>query len=143
MTQAARSNPQNIAEGSTNKSLSSYIQLSSVARGSNEELSLDYEDFLRQRGLPIWPKDQQKVREFRAFRVVWQNSPNSPKTLNVPSLPTDPTQAANMLLTFCQIEGYLLARHVASLEEKHTREGGFREKLLQKRLDYRKTHNKI
>lgn len=133
MTQAARSNPQNIAEGSTNESLSSYIQLSSVARGSNEELSIDYEDYLRQHRLSIWGKDDPRIRIFREFRVFWI----SPKIPNTPKLPNQPEEAANMLLTFCQMEGYLLARHVASLEEKHQKEGGFKENLLKKRLDYR------
>ena len=134
MTQAARSNPQNIAEGYTGESLSSYIHLCGVARGSNEELAKDYGDFLRHRHFSIWPKDHAKIREFRAFRVVWQNSPTA---INTPSLPTDPTEAANMLLTFCQMEGFLLKRHIESLERKHQTEGGFHEKLLRNRLDYR------
>ncbi len=133
---AARSNPQNVAEGYTGESLSSYIMLAGVAKGSNEELAKDLEDYLRQRSLPIWSKDHPKIREFRAFRVCWiQNSPNS---LNTPTLPTDPTEATNMILTFCRMEGYLLSQHIKSLEEKHMKEGGFRENLLKKRMDFRK-----
>ena len=53
MVQAARSGVQNIAEGSevsgTSKKME--IKLTQVARASLEELRLDYEDFLRQRGL--------------------------------------------------------------------------------------------
>ncbi len=139
---AARSNPQNVAEGYTGESLGSYIMLVGVANGSNEELAKDLEDYLRQRNLPIWPKDHPKIRVFRAFRVFWlPNSPNSqssPNSLNTPTLPADPAQAANMILTFCRMEGYLLSQHIKSLEEKHAKEGGFRENLLKKRLDYRK-----
>ena len=138
---AARSNPQNVAEGYTGESLSSYIMLVGVANGSNEELAKDLEDYLRQRNLPIWTKDHPKVREFRVFRVFWQNSPNSPNTqsvLNTPMLPSDPAEAANMILTFCRMEGYLLSQHIKSLEVKHAKEGGFRENLLKKRLDYRR-----
>lgn len=138
---AARSNSQNVAEGYTGESLSSYIMLVGVANGSNEELAKDFEDYLRQRNLPIWGKEHPKVREYRTFRVFWQNSPNSPNsqnTLNTPILPSDPTEAANMILTFCRMEGYLLSQHIKSLEEKHSREGGFRENLLKKRLDYRR-----
>ncbi len=134
---AARSNPQNVAEGYTGESLGSYIMLVGVANGSNEELAKDLEDYLRQRNLPVWPKDHPKVREFRAFRVFWQNSPSSPNSLNTPTLPTDPTEAANMILTYCRMEGYLLSQHIKSLEVKHAKEGGFRENLLKKRLEYR------
>ncbi len=127
MVQAARSNPQNIAEGSTQESLKSYIQLAGVAKGSNEELTKDYQDFLRQHNLPTWDKDHLKVREFRGFRVVWVL--NSPNTLNTPTLSKDPTEAGNMLLTFCNLEGFLLRKHVDSLIEKHAKEGGLSERL--------------
>jgi len=56
MVQAARSGVQNIAEGSQASGTSKKfeIKLTSVARASLEELRLDYEDFLRQRGLLQW-----------------------------------------------------------------------------------------
>lgn len=55
MVQAARSGKQNIAEGSmvsgTSKKLE--LKLVGVARASLEELLVDYQDFLRQHGLPL------------------------------------------------------------------------------------------
>lgn len=53
MVQAARSGVQNIAEGSQASATSkkTELKLTQVARASLEELKLDYEDFLRQRGL--------------------------------------------------------------------------------------------
>jgi four helix bundle suffix protein len=133
MDQASRSNSQNIAEGYTGESLSTYIMLSGVANGSNEELGRDFEDYLRQRELPIWGKDHPKVRGFREFRVFWIGS----KILNTPKLPKDPTEAANLILTLCQMEGYLLHRHIESLKKKHETGGGFKENLFKKRLEYR------
>lgn len=133
MEQAGRSNPQNIAEGSTQESLKGYIYLAGIARGSNEELTKDYQDFLRQRGLPIWPMNHPKIRVFREFRVRWI----SPNSLNTPNLPNDPTEAANLLLTLCNLEGYLLRKHVASLEKKHATEGGLTERLYQNRKQFR------
>ncbi len=61
MVQAARSGVQNIAEGSQVSGTSKKIEmkLTNVARASLEELRLDYEDFLRQRGLTLWePNDK-------------------------------------------------------------------------------------
>lgn len=59
MVQAARSGVQNIAEGSkasgTSKKME--LKLTNVARASLEELRLDYEDFLRHRGLSRWSRD--------------------------------------------------------------------------------------
>lgn len=137
MEQAARSGKQNIAEGYTMQSLESYIKLLGVADGSTKELAADYEDFLRQHNLTTWDKNDSRIRAFRDFRAVWI-SPNRP---NTPNLPNNPEQAANMLLTFCQMETYLLKKQIAALEEKFIKEGGFREKLFVKRLHYRNNSN--
>lgn len=136
MVQAARSNCQNVAEGFSNPSLKGYIKLAGIAYGSNEELTKDYQDFLRQRNLPIWDKNNAKIRVFREFRAFW----TSKTSLNTPNLPNFPTEAANMLLTFCNMEGFLLKKLVASLLEKHEKEGGLTEELYRKRIEYRKNH---
>lgn len=129
MEQAARSGKQNIAEGYTMQSLESYNKLCGVAEGSIKELSTDYEDFLRQRKLSIWDKADTRVRVFRDFRAVWKKS-NIP---NTPKLPNDPEKAANMMLTFCQMQTFMLKRQIESLTNKFVKEGGFREKLFRRR----------
>ena len=58
MVQAARSGRQNVAEGNRASATSSQteLRLMNVARASLDELLLDYDDFLRQRGLAAWGK---------------------------------------------------------------------------------------
>jgi four helix bundle suffix protein len=70
MVQAARSGVQNIAEGSqaSGTSKKTELKLTNVARASLEELRLDYEDFLRQRGLEIYPPDHPALMRFKARR---------------------------------------------------------------------------
>src|SRR5216683_1084095 len=70
--QAARSGRQNIAEGSqaSGTSKKTELKLTNVARASLEELRLDYEDFLRQRGLPQWPPDHPALMRFKAKRIA-------------------------------------------------------------------------
>src|SRR5438105_1765231 len=65
MVQAARSGVQNIAEGSqaSGTSKKTELKLTNVARASLEELRLDYEDFLRQRRLMLWPRDDPRRAE--------------------------------------------------------------------------------
>jgi four helix bundle suffix protein len=72
MTQAARSGVQNIAEGSLASATSkkTELKLTNVARASLEELRLDYEDFLRQRELPLWPPDEPALKRFKALRCA-------------------------------------------------------------------------
>jgi len=67
MVQAARSGRQNIAEGSQASGTSKKFELKlvGVARASLEELLLDFEDFLRQHGLPLWGKDHPTAQEVR------------------------------------------------------------------------------
>ena len=70
MVQAARSGVQNIAEGSqasgTSKKME--LKLTNVARASLEELRLEYEDYLRQRGLAQWPREDARRAELIAAR---------------------------------------------------------------------------
>lgn len=136
MIQAARSLKQNIAEGYLEKSLKSYIKLVGVAYASLEELSEDYCDFLRQRKLLIWNKDDPGVKKFREFRVFWdfKKSPNSP---NTPSLSPNSEEAANFILTIGHLESFLLSKQIKSLEEKFIKEGGYTENLFKKRLSFR------
>ena len=72
MVQAARSGVQNIAEGSqaagTSKKME--LKLTNVARASLEELRLDFEDFLRQRGLPQLEPEHPALKRFRAKRCA-------------------------------------------------------------------------
>src|SRR5205809_5378899 len=72
MVQAARSGTQNIAEGSqaSGTSKKTELKLTNVARASLEELRLDYEDFLRQRGLEEWPPDHPALERFKAKRCA-------------------------------------------------------------------------
>ncbi len=63
MVQASRSGKQNIAEGSSvsGTSRSTELKLIGVARGSLEELKIDYEDYLRQHDLALWPKEHKRA----------------------------------------------------------------------------------
>ncbi len=46
------------------------LKLTNVARASLEELRLDYEDFLRQRGLQLWPPEHSALSRFKARRCA-------------------------------------------------------------------------
>src|SRR5438309_7120999 len=72
MVQAARSGVQSIAEGSqaSGTSKKTELKLTSVARASLEELRLDYEDFLRQRGLAQWEPEHPALKRFKALRCT-------------------------------------------------------------------------
>lgn len=67
MIQAARSIKQNIAEGSSAATMStqSEMLLTNVGKSSQQELLLDYEDYLVTRGLSQWSLDDMRLRNVR------------------------------------------------------------------------------
>lgn len=143
MVGAARSGKQNIIEGSEamQTSLKSCIKLTGVAKASFEELIGDLEDFLRQRKLPQWEKGDSRVVLFRskASKLVKDLSNlDNLRNLGNLRLPASPEEAANLLLTLCHQETYLLYRQVEALKNKHMKEGGLTEALYRKRTTYHK-----
>lgn len=144
MVQAARSGRQNIAEGSRAAATSSQteLRLVNVARASLDELLLDYEDFLRQRGLRQWSKDDPEAREVRA--VGRQFNPTDPSD---PSDPVahwkayarwlehaDPAVVANALICLVNQTNYLLDQQISALERAFVQEGGYSEQLAAARI---------
>ncbi|MBU1031726.1 four helix bundle suffix domain-containing protein [Patescibacteria group bacterium] len=136
MVQAARSGRQNIAEGSQASAVSkkTEIKLVGVARASLEELLVDFEDFLRQRGLPLWEKNSPKAQTLRALCYKTDTTYQTYQ-----SYLTNPESAANCLICLIHQANYLLDRQLKALEEKFIREGGYSENLFKKRLEKRQS----
>ena len=162
MVQAARSGVQNIAEGSQASATSkkTELKLTQVARASLEELKLDYEDFLRQRGLPqLDPKDQILMR-FKASKPknlpevqTWvakeqelakKNTDNHRRTQTATDNQSRPLSsaclAANAALSLLNLACYLLDRQTEQLANKFENEGGFTERLYRVRTAKRRQH---
>lgn len=142
MVQAARSGMQNISEGNKQEGMKGYIKLSGVARGSLEELLQDYRAYARQYKLAIWPREK-NIREIREIGEIWRvikATPTLPDSPQLPQLPQSPLLAVNMMITLVNQASYLVDKLIASLKEKHMKEGGLTEELYWKRVNYRKNH---
>ncbi len=154
MVQAARSGVQNIAEGSqvsgTSKKME--MKLTNVARASLEELRLDYEDYLRQRNLEQWaPNDprRQKLIDRRCSTAdevaVWVKEIYGLHGQNGQSMKSkESTQityseiAANAALVLIGVAVSLLNRQLAAQAAAFEKDGGFTERLYQRRKSSRK-----
>ena len=136
MVQAARSGRQNIAEGSQDSGTSKKLELKlvGVARGSLEELLLDYQDFLRQRGLVLWPKEHPTAQAVRKLAYVENRSYLTYQTYVEAGAPE---VAANTLICLIHQTNYLLDQQLHQLEQAFLQEGGFTERLYQARQNYR------
>jgi four helix bundle suffix protein len=161
MVQAARSGVQNIAEGSQDSGTSKKMELklTNVARGSLEELRLDYEDYLRQRGLPQLPPDHPALMRFKAKRCstldevrAWVAEELRRARTNTdaqgqssearPSVPvgdspcgplSSPVLVANAALSLLNLACYLLDRQISAQAAAFEKEGGFTERLYRVR----------
>ena len=162
MVQAARSGVQNIAEGSqaSGTSKKTELKLTNVARASLEELRLDYEDFLRQRGLPIWERDDPRRQSLIDRRcaiadevAAWvqeehdrgQSGQSGPRGQNLSTPSTKSTQstfpelAANATLVLLAVACSLLDRQLTAQAKAFKTEGGFTERLYRVRSENRKS----
>ena len=120
MVQAARSGKQNIAEGSMASATSreTEIKLTNVARASLEELLLDYEDYLRMRGLRLWDKDSP---ESLLMRKASLRHDHSEWFLNLAHSRNDEV-FANMAVCLIYQAAFLLKKQLNVLEERFLRE---------------------
>jgi four helix bundle suffix protein len=169
MVQAARSGVQNIAEGSqaSGTSKKTELKLTNVARASLEELRLDYEDFLRQRGLEEWAPEHSALMRFKAKRCAtleqvqaWVKDERNRVRTNtdahgrtqmksvVPaSVSVRESQCrsvssaelvANAALSLLNLACYLLDRQLAAQAAAFEQEGGFTERLYRVRSERRR-----
>ncbi len=142
MVQAARSGRQNIAEGSRASATSTQteLRLVNVALASLDELLLDYGDFLRQRSLRQWGKDDRQARAVR--EVGNRNRTDRSDQLDAASYAewlnhADPAVVANAVICLIHQANYLLDRQIAALERDFIHEGGYSERLAAARLTER------
>lgn len=137
MVQAARSGKQNIAEGSMASGISkkTEIKLVGVARASLEELLLDYQDFLRQKGLLLWSKEHPKVQEIRKIAYLENRSYMTYKTYIEDS---DEETAVNTMVCLIHQTNYLLDQQLRQLEKQFIEQGGITERMYKARQNIKR-----
>ena len=137
MVQAGRSGVQNIAEGSRASATSkkTELKLTGVARASLEELLLDCEDFLRQRGLRLWNKESPEALAVRRRYLSdgADQSDRSDESDRYGISTATPEAAANTLICLINQASFLLGRQLLKLEQQFLAEGGFTERLYRER----------
>lgn len=135
MIQAARSGKQNIAEGSAAASTSSEteLKLMNVAKASLHELLVDYEDYLRVRGLEQWQLNDKRTRAAQEFCSTHNTSSEYMAIIE----PRTDEPAANIAITLIHQTDVMLRRLIERLEKDFVEQGGIRERMTAARLGYR------
>lgn len=135
MVQAARSGRQNIAEGSAAAATSkeTEIKLTNVARASLEELRLDYEDYLRQNGLPQWQWQSAEVQRIRAYTRTAGFMADPLRYAH--RYPAD--KYCNLCITLINQAQALLRRLLERQQQQFLQQGGIKELMYRARVEYR------
>ena len=137
MVQAARSTKQNIAEGSTDgqTSTETELKLLGIARGSNQELLEDYQDYLKRKGLSEWFRRNERFDRLHQFcRNHSQWSDYQPLLAKM-----NDEELANMAICLCHQVDRALAKYIELKDREFTTEGGIRERMTAARLGQRET----
>lgn len=135
MVQAAQSGKQNIAEGAAagNTSKETEIKLTNVAKASLQELLVDYEDFLRVRGLKQWQSDDARLAQTKRACAAHNDSEYYRKAMSERSAET----IANIAITLIHQTDWLLNKLIEKLEIQFVENGGVKEQMTKARKEYR------
>ena len=171
MVQAARSVKQNIAEGLTDGQTSFEVELKllGIAKGSNQELLEDYQDYIKHHGLPEWALAARKAEpgQFgQPGRPGYSGNAENPKNTAYHaerfnrlhayckehsdlqdyqpffSRWTD-EEMCNTAICLCHMVDRALTSFIEKRDREFVEEGGIRERMTAARLDRRGTQKQI
>lgn len=135
MLQAARSGKQNIAEGSVagTTSKETEIKLTNVAKASLQELLIDYEDYLRVRGLKLWDKEGEKAIKTRQY---CRDHNDSAEYREAVAIRSDET-VANICIILIHQADVMLHKLIERQKADFLKQGGIREQMSAARREAR------
>lgn len=136
MIQAARSGKQNIAEGSVaaTTSTETELKLYNVARASLHELMIDFEDYLRVRGLEQWQVNDPRLQQAR--KVCREHSDTAYYNNSIPQRSHE--TIANIAIVLIHQTDLLLRRLFEKRKADYIRQGGIKEEMFRARQEQRK-----
>ena len=134
MIQAARSGKQNLAEGNIDgvTSREMEIKLTNVNRASLHELLLDYEDYLRVRGLEQWGNDDPRCIQTRKFCMSHLDSAIYREKIKTRSDET----IANIAITLIHQCDVLIRGHIEWMKQNFKENGGIKEEMYRARKEW-------
>ena len=136
MVQAARSGKQNLAEGNIDgiTSREMELKLTNVNRASLHELLLDYEDYLRVRGLEQWAYNDPRCVQTRAFCKTHLDSAVFREKIKERSDET----IANIAITLIHQCDILIRGLIEWKKRDFLEKGGIKEEMYQARKNWQK-----
>ncbi|MDD6894274.1 MAG: four helix bundle suffix domain-containing protein [Prevotellaceae bacterium] len=142
MVQAARSVKQNIAEGLTDgqTSFEVEIKLLGIAKGSNQELLEDYQDYIKHHNIPEWAKEN--ISRFDKMRRFCLDHSDECDYHPYFSKWND-EEMANLAICLCHMIDKAMTTFLEKRDREFVVEGGIRERMTAARKEMRSTQNQI
>ena len=109
------------------------LKLFNVARGSLLELLEDYKDYLRVRNMQLWEDNSDQARVMAKLGV---EQSDSKYFVELAESRTDEI-VANMVIVLIRQALSLITKYIDRVSENFSKEGGFRERMTQIRLNTR------
>ena len=136
MVQAARSGKQNLAEGNIDgvTSREMELKLTNVNRASLHELLLDYEDYLRVRGLEQWGPHDARYLQTREFCRRHLDSAIYREKIRQRSAET----IANIAITLIHQCDALIVGLIEKRKREFLEKGGIKEEMYRARKDWQR-----
>lgn len=159
MVQAARSIKQNIAEGLTDgqTSFEVEIKLLGIAKGSNQELLEDYQDYLKHHNLPEWAEAGKPgtsghtgqpgtasyyAKRFNDLRTFCKEHSDDAAYRPYYNRWTD-EEICNTAICLCHMVDKAMTSFIEKRDREFVEQGGIRERMTAARLDRRGTQKEI
>ena len=144
MVQAARSVKQNIAEGLTDgqTSFETEFKLMGIAKGSNQELLEDYQDYLKQHGLNDWAKMEHQRQRYEKL-LAYCRTHNDLADYDPYFAKWTDEEMANTAITLCHMVDKAMTTFMEKRDREFVAEGGVRERMTAARLEMRGTQKQI
>jgi len=160
MVQAARSIKQNIVEGLTDgeTSFEVEIKLLGIAKGSNQELLEDYQDYLKHHNLPEWALSAKSLSQENPDNLASNNQNNAIRYDKLRAFCkqysdlsafepyfyrwTD-EEMCNTAICLCHMVDKAMTTFIEKRDKEFVEEGGIRERMTAARLDMRGTQKQI
>lgn len=154
MVQAARSVKQNIVEGLTDgqTSFEVEIKLLGIAKGSNQELCEDFQDYLKQHHLCNWANERNTPNDAPWKKdianrydklLAYCRTHNNLEDYEPFFQKWTDEEMCNIAITLCHMVDKMLSSFIAKRDHEFVEEGGIRERMTAARLDRRGTQKEI
>ena len=115
------------------------LKLLGIAKGSNQELLEDYQDYLKRKGLTEWFGKNERFDRLHRFcqeHTLWEEYRPLTERMNDEEL-------ANMAICLCHQVDSALTKYIEKKDRQFTTEGGIRERMTAARLEQRQTQKQI